>query len=160
VALSCPAADRWIAALCACPAVGRPGERRPLVLDHGQRLYLYRYWEYENRLAAGISDRACAPVQTRDLEALKIAIQRQFGGRGDTEIDWQQVAVAVSLLKRLAVITGGPGTGKTTTVAKILSVWEELHAGRPSRVRLAAPTGKAAARLKESLQPHTGSAAV
>ncbi len=156
VALSCPPADRWIATLRGCPAVGRPGERRPLVLDQGNRLYLHRYWEYENRLAAGISERASSPPENLDADALKVAIQRRFHARSGTGIDWQQVAVAVSLLKRFAVITGGPGTGKTATVAKILSVWEELYAGRPTRVLLAAPTGKAAARLKESLQPLTG----
>jgi len=53
-----PAADRWIAALRSSPAVGRPGERRPLVLDDANRLYLHRYWEYESRLAARILDRA------------------------------------------------------------------------------------------------------
>jgi exodeoxyribonuclease V alpha subunit len=156
VALACPPAERWIAALRACPAVGRPGERRPLVLDHGNRLYLHRYWEYEHRLAAGILDRAGAPPETLDAEALKAAMQCRTDGRGGAGIDWQQVAVAVCLLKRFAVITGGPGSGKTTTVTKILCAWEDLHGGRPTRVCLAAPTGKAAARLQESLQPLAG----
>lgn len=151
--LPCPPADRWVAALLGCPAVGRPGERRPLVLDEGNRLYLHRYWEYERRLAERILARAGSPPGDMDTGCLKTAIRRQFAGRCGTGTDWQQVAVAVSLLKRFAVITGGPGTGKTTTVAKILAVWEELNQGRPTRVLLAAPTGKAAARLKESLRP-------
>jgi len=156
VALPCPPADRWIAALRGCPAVGRPGERRPLVLDDGNRLYLHRYWEYESRLAARILERAGSPPGNLDTRCLKAAIERQFDDRCGSGTDWQQVAVAVSLLKRFAVITGGPGTGKTTTVAKILSAWEEINEGRPTRVLLAAPTGKAAARLKESLRPRTG----
>jgi exodeoxyribonuclease V alpha subunit len=151
--LPCPPADRWVAALLNCPAVGRPGERRPLVLDEGNRLYLHRYWEYERRLSERILARAGSPPGDMDTGCLKTAIRRQFAGRCGTGTDWQQVAVAVSLLKRFAVITGGPGTGKTTTVAKILAVWEELNQGRPTRVLLAAPTGKAAARLKESLRP-------
>jgi exodeoxyribonuclease V alpha subunit len=155
-ALPCPPLDRWIAALRGCPAVGRPGERRPLVLDDGNRLYLHRYWEYENRLAECIRERTGSPPGDVDAGRLKAAIQLRFADRTGSETDWQQVAVAVCLLKRFAVITGGPGTGKTTTVAKILAVWDELNAGRPTRVMLAAPTGKAAARLKESLRPHTG----
>jgi exodeoxyribonuclease V alpha subunit len=151
--VACPPADLWIAALRGSPAVGRPGERRPLVLDDGNRLYLYRYWDYENRLATAIADRAACPAEDLKVEALKAAIQRQYCDRGGTEIDWQQVAVAVSLLKRITVITGGPGTGKTTTVKRILAVWEDLNTGRPTRVLLAAPTGKAAARLRESLTP-------
>ena len=158
-ALPCPAVDRWIATLRESPAVGRPGERRPLVLDDGNRLYLYRYWEYESRLAAGILARAGSPVEGLDADRLRAAIRRQFTGRSGPGTDWQQVAAAVALLKRFAVITGGPGTGKTTTVAKLLAVWYELNEGKPARVLLAAPTGKAAARLKESLRPGSGSPA-
>jgi exodeoxyribonuclease V alpha subunit len=153
---ACPAVDRWVEALQESPAVGRPGERRPLVLDDRHRLYLYRYWEYESRLAAGILMRAGSPVEGLDIDRLQAAIRRHFAGRCGAETDWQQVAVAVALLKRFAVITGGPGTGKTTTVAKLLAVWDELNEGRPARVRLAAPTGKAAARLKESLRSGSG----
>ena len=155
-ALACPPAELWIPALRACPAVGRPGERRPLVLDDNNRLYLHRYWEYESRLAARILERADAPPGDLDDGRLKAAIRRRFPGRTGPGTDWQQVAVAVALLKRFAVITGGPGTGKTTTVAGILAVWEEVNQGRATRVLLAAPTGKAAARLKESLRPGAG----
>jgi exodeoxyribonuclease V alpha subunit len=158
VELACPPAARWIAALRSSQAVGRPGERRPLILDERNRLYLQRYWEYEHRLAGGIAQRAGRAAEDLDPDKLKGAIHRQFGGRGGSEIDWQPVAVAVSMLKRFAVITGGPGTGKTTMVHRLLAVWEDLTAGRPTRVLLAAPTGKAAARLKESLTPRTGRA--
>jgi exodeoxyribonuclease V alpha subunit len=153
---ACPPVDLWVAALRGCPAVGRPGERRPLVLDDANRLYLHRYWEYESRLAARILERAGAPPGEMDTGRLKAAIQRRFIGCSGPGTDWQQVAVAVSMLKRFAVITGGPGTGKTTTVAGILAVWEEVNQGRATRVLLAAPTGKAAARLKESLGAGAG----
>ena len=150
--LGCPPEERWLAALRACPAVGGPGERRPLVLDDGGRLYLHRYWEYENRLVENLMLRAAASPEDIDSARLKTALRSRFERRGGPEVDWQQVAVAVAMLKRLAVITGGPGTGKTTTVAKILAVWEALQADRPTRVLLAAPTGKAAARLKDTLR--------
>jgi exodeoxyribonuclease V alpha subunit len=107
-------------------------------------------------LAAGILKRAGAPVESVDTGCLQAAIRRQFAGRSGSGTDWQAVAVAVALLKRFAVITGGPGTGKTFTVARMLAVWGELNAGRPGRVLLAAPTGKAAARLRESLRPASG----
>jgi exodeoxyribonuclease V alpha subunit len=149
---ACPPLDRWVAALCAASAVGRPGDRRPLVLDGNNRLYLYRYWDYENSLAARIRERAVSPpAEHPEIGRLQAALRRHFAGSGPN-IDWQQVAVAVAVLKRFTVITGGPGTGKTTTVAKILSVWEQLHEGLPTRILLAAPTGKAAVRLKESLR--------
>lgn len=150
---ACPPLDRWVAALCAASAVGRPGDRRPLVLDEHNRLYLHRYWSYESGLAGRIRERAVPPPRERlDIECLQAAIRRHFAGSCGPGIDWQQVAVAVAMLKRFTVITGGPGTGKTTTVAKILSVWEELHQGLSARTLLAAPTGKAATRLKESLR--------
>lgn len=150
---ACPPVDRWVAALCAASAVGRPGDRRPLVLDENNRIYLHRYWDYESGLAARIRERAASPPPAHlDIGRLQAAIRRNFVGGGGPGTDWQQVAVAVAALKRFTVITGGPGTGKTTTVAKILSVWEELHRELRARTLLAAPTGKAAARLKESLR--------
>jgi exodeoxyribonuclease V alpha subunit len=155
---TCPSLARWLAALRASPAVGTPGERRPLVLDERHRLYLYRYWNYENRLATRILQYAGSAVEPIDRSALRVALQRGFLESSGPEPEWQKVAVAVGLLKRLTVITGRPGTGKTTTVKKLLSVYTEMHPGQSARVLLAAPTGKAAARMKESLastpEPH------
>ncbi|WP_428036322.1 exodeoxyribonuclease V subunit alpha [Amphritea sp.] len=124
----------------------------PLVCSNG-RLYLYRYWYYETEVANTIL-RLAAPVET-DRAAIRAGLKRLFNAPDPGETDWQQVAVAVALSRRFSVISGGPGTGKTTTVARLLSLYAEQFSVRMQRapvIRLAAPTGKAAARLSESLQ--------
>ena len=127
-------------------------EEAPLVYSNG-RLYLYRYWHYETAVAQTILTLA-APVQT-DRNAIRAGLKRLFDAPVAGETDWQQVAVAVALSRRFSVISGGPGTGKTTTVARLLSLYAEQFSQRMKRsplIRLAAPTGKAAARLSESLK--------
>jgi len=141
------------AALVKSPAVGRPGEYRPLVLD-GPRLYLYRYWEYEDILAKDLKSRASG-LMKYDKASLREKINRLFpkGSPG------QKRAAVIAALKPLTVITGGPGTGKTSAVARTIALLNELAAnaanadGRPLRTALAAPTGKAAGRLQESIRP-------
>jgi exodeoxyribonuclease V alpha subunit len=153
VPLQCPPSKSWLTALTASRAVGRPGERRPLVLDDRSRLYLHRYWDYEQRLARAVRERVRSAPPEIDTERIQAALRRHFPEPHPADgTDWQQVAVAVALLKRFAVITGGPGTGKTFTVSRLIAVFEELAPQRPPRVILAAPTGKAAARLGESLR--------
>ncbi len=121
----------------------------PLVLE-GERLYLARFHDYETRLAAALIERAREPLLPEaELTALAPRLAALFPGADAP--DWQRVAAATALDRRLAVIAGGPGTGKTTTVARLLVLLLEQAAGTP-RIRLAAPTGKAAARLTESLR--------
>lgn len=149
----CPALEPWVAALRASPAVGTPGQGRPLILDDHLRLYLYRYWEYENGLALAIRSRMKAGPGVIDFSRLRDRLQRVFGnGPGRDEDPGQRLAAAVASLQRFSVITGGPGTGKTFTIARLLDVLAEIHPQRPLRTRLAAPTGKAAARLREALR--------
>lgn len=154
----CPPLDVWVAALRSSRVVGRPGERRPLILDDRGRLYLYRYWEYETRVAAEIRRRAQEAPAPLDDGRVRSVLRRVFPPREEGGTDWQKVAVAVCLLRRFAVIAGGPGTGKTHTVGRLITAIRELAAGAPPRILLAAPTGKAAARLKESLR-HGGAGA-
>jgi exodeoxyribonuclease V alpha subunit len=144
----------WQRALDASPLVrgAGPGET-PLVLDQG-RLYLDRYWQFEQRLADALLGRAAERVDGVDPGALRGWLDQLFGP-GDG-LDRQRLAAALAVLRRLTVIAGGPGTGKTYTVTRVLAV---LHAeaiardpDRPLRAALAAPTGKAAARLQDSLR--------
>jgi len=126
-----------------------PGGFTPLILDKN-RLYLYRYWLYEQKLAACIRALAAKRVDT-DIELLKDGLERLFGEPAGEGIDWRKVAAARGVTSHFTIVSGGPGTGKTTTVAGILTLVLEQSGGDKIRIALAAPTGKAAARLKGSL---------
>ncbi|QUG74515.1 exodeoxyribonuclease V subunit alpha [Erwinia sp. E602] len=133
----------WQALLLAETAVGDGGDATPLVL-HNERLYLHRMWQSEGDVARFIQRQQHWAV---DEAALGRTLDRYFGREPG---DWQKIAAAVALTRQVSVISGGPGTGKTTTVARVLASLIELSpAGL--RIELAAPTGKAAARLTESL---------
>jgi exodeoxyribonuclease V alpha subunit len=132
--------------------IGKPGDFRPLVLDDYGRLYLYRYWKYERDLAAVILEKSAALSEDLDRELLKQGLGRLFPGAGSDGPDWQQVAAVATLRKRFCVISGGPGTGKTSTVVKIIALLLEQAKGAHLRIALAAPTGKSAARLGESVR--------
>jgi exodeoxyribonuclease V alpha subunit len=148
-ALRCPQLDVWLEKIRAHPAVGSPGKIRPLVLDAKNRLYLYRYWDYENTLSKAILERARSPLVGLDFKRLKSALDRLFPENDPQMINWQKIAVTVASLSRFSVITGGPGTGKTFTVTKVLALLLEQSAEPNFKIYLTAPTGKAAARLKE-----------
>lgn len=138
------APDDWSTLLLAQSAVSDGSAATPLVL-HQQRLYLHRMWQSEGEVAQFIQRQ---PIpQAREEALIRMTLDRYFGQQPD---DWQKIAAAVALTRQVAVISGGPGTGKTTTVAKLLASLIELSPGTP-RIELAAPTGKAAARLTESL---------
>lgn len=155
-AVICPETADWVKRLRASPVIGNPGERRPLILDDCERLYLYRYWQYEQDLIAAITPRT--DTDERATESLKTgllqnAFDRLFPVTDKSEgIDWQKVAVLVALIKPFCVITGGPGTGKTHTVAKILALLIEQARDTRFKAVLVAPTGKAAAKLGESMK--------
>ena len=162
-------------------------ERRPLVLDAAGRLYLRRYHEHEQRLADALRARAAAVEPETDEELLEEVLSRLFArGSSDTAAtrapqvasrrrkeevpadaqlalglagrDEQRDAARRAATRRLCVISGGPGTGKTSTVVKILAllVEQRLQAGRRApRVLLLAPTGKAAMRLSDAIRRAT-----
>jgi len=117
----------------------------PLVVEQ-DRLYLHRYWFYENRLAMQIKEMIKVSYS---FEKLEILLDKYFQSEVD-ETDWQREAAKMAAAQSFSMITGGPGTGKTTTVVKILALLQEL-AEQPLYIALAAPTGKAAMRLQESI---------
>jgi len=131
-------------------AQGLPADA-PLVLD-GTRLYLRRYWNHEREVADAIGRRLAAPPLSPD--ALSTELVRLFPAPVGASPDWPRIACALAARGAFSVITGGPGTGKTTTVVRLLGLLQTLHLRdrpRPLRIRLAAPTGKAAARLNASI---------
>lgn len=150
--LRCPELNAWTEKLHASPVVGSPGELRPLILDKKNRLYLYRYWDYEKKLADLILNRAQEHIGAIDESLLRNSLQRLFPEVSDNGIDWQKVAALAAILKKFCLISGGPGTGKTFTVANILALLFEQAGDGRLEILLAAPTGKAAARLSESIR--------
>lgn len=147
-----PALSAWLKELKAAPAVGSPGQFCPLVLDADDRLYLHRYWQYEQSLAAEILRRAGAAGENFDEAALGEKLRALFPAKSGAEVDWQAVAAFAAAQKKFCVISGGPGTGKTHTLVLILALLLELDATRKLRIAVAAPTGKAAARIQESIR--------
>ena len=124
---------------------------RPLVLSEG-RLYLRRYWAYERQIDDALRERL-QPIETAPDDLRKRLDLLFDEGAEAGQIDWQKLACALATRAAFSIITGGPGTGKTTTVVRLLALLQApaVEAGRPLRIRLAAPTGKAAARLTESI---------
>lgn len=142
-----PDVASWQQRLAASPAISDGRTATPMVLQQ-QRLYLQRMWQSEGEVATFISSDS-VPEALEEAQ-LRTILDRLFGA-ATGEVDWQKIAAAVAATRRIAIISGGPGTGKTTTVAKLLAALVQLAHGERLRIQLAAPTGKAAARLTESL---------
>lgn len=151
-----PAIDAWRETLRASVLVTDAGATEspaPLVLDDQGRLYLQKYFSFERTVADDLAGRLTAPCAV-DEAALQRALARCFPGREPD--DAQRLAAATAARRPFAVITGGPGTGKTTTVTRLLAVLLMLAGDAPPRIALAAPTGKAAARLGGAIRQATG----
>ena len=146
-----PELDEWRKGLEALALA--PDDDAPVVFEQ-DRLYLRRYWRFETEVAGAIRKRL-AGTEGVDAPSARAVLERLFpGGEGRAVPDWQKVAAANALFQRFSVIAGGPGTGKTHTVTRLLALLIETTASDGSgspRVHLAAPTGKAAQRLAESV---------
>lgn len=157
--LHLPGVSHLLALLKASPVVCCVNEEQngpydrpvaPLCLD-GDRLYLYRYWFYEQQVATRLRAMLNTEKDFASIPLLRPIIDTLFVM--DEHNPWPRLAAALALNNRLLMITGGPGTGKTTTVTRILALLLEQANSRQQRlnIQLAAPTGKAAARLSESI---------
>jgi exodeoxyribonuclease V alpha subunit len=147
-----PELDRWIAFLTSVKITGKPEDYAPLILDRA-RLYLQRYWKYERNIVDHVRKRCSSPLDSPDRQLLMQILSERFPDQ-TAEIDWQKVAVAAGTFKKFLVISGGPGTGKTSTIIKLITALNSLAGERPLRIAFAAPTGKAAIRLQEAFSAH------
>ncbi|MCU7555824.1 exodeoxyribonuclease V subunit alpha [Alteromonas sp. ASW11-19] len=146
--LSFPSLTR-LEQVCTTALASMP-EPVPLVFENGQ-LFSKRYWEFENEVATAISQRtALIPLTDQQLRDCQTIWPALFPVTRAEQQDWQQIAVASSLVQGFSVINGGPGTGKTYTVTRLLLALQAAHDGNLN-IQLAAPTGKAAQRLTESI---------
>jgi exodeoxyribonuclease V alpha subunit len=151
-----PEPARWLEEVGSCATLVACGEQddadspRPLRLL-GARLYLDRYWREERQVADDLLALAGRALRRVEVPALAAGIARLFPVVGDED---QRVAAASAVLRSLAVVSGGPGTGKTTTVARVIALLIEqslVTGARPPLIALCAPTGKAAVRLEEAV---------
>jgi exodeoxyribonuclease V alpha subunit len=147
-----PRLKDWAKAFKSSPVVGSPGEFKPLILDARHRLYLHRYWEYEQSLATAILKRAAELAPQPDPAALSQRLQALFPSESGDTVNLQGVAGLAAVRGKFCVISGGPGTGKTHTLVLILALLLELERGRKLRIAVAAPTGKAAARIQDAIR--------
>ncbi len=146
VALDWPA--DWVSRCAASPLVGTAGEPGPLRMA-GSRLWLARYWDQEEQVAAELRTRSATRPDDLDRDVLARGLARLFAAGDDDQRD----AARTCAQSWVSVLAGGPGTGKTTTVSRLLALLREQHPGL--RIALAAPTGKAAARLEEAVRSST-----
>ncbi|GGG54948.1 RecBCD enzyme subunit RecD [Pseudohongiella nitratireducens] len=152
----------WVEALSLSSLSGLEEPGSPLVLNTTEPerplLYLRRMWQYEQDIITGISQRLSADNAAPDTTQILQVLNDLFPDNtttdtsANTSVDWQKIACAQSIRVPFSIITGGPGTGKTTTVVRLLAALTDLQEkGNPLRIKLAAPTGKAAVRLSDSI---------
>ena len=156
---TCPDLSPWRRTLFQSRAVGTPGERRPLILDRENRLYLFRYWNYEKIISDSIWRRIRAAGFGGDPDRLAEAVQQIFPPGAPSDPDQKKGAdpdqkngAIMAAQRAFCVISGGPGTGKTFAAASIMGLLLAMSENKKMDVCLCAPTGKAAARLSESVK--------
>lgn len=133
------------------PGALNSAQLAPLVLGPDSKLYLHRFWAYEQEAAAQLRRRS-AQMHDHDLEKLSTLFRQFFPVQPGGPFNWQALATLSAIRRGLTILSGGPGTGKTHTIAWHLGLLFALHSPGSPRVNLAAPTGKAAARLSEAIR--------
>ncbi|MEE8324594.1 MAG: hypothetical protein V3R31_02965, partial [Candidatus Humimicrobiaceae bacterium] len=118
----CPKLSIWKQKLSSISVVGTPGDICPLILDNKNRLYLYRYWDYEKKLTDSIKYRVKEDISEINLPLLHDSLARLFPKTDVNDINWHKIASLAATLNNFCVISGGPGAGKTTTIAIILAL--------------------------------------
>lgn len=140
-----------ITALRNSAVTGVPGDQKPFIIDGQNRFYLHKSWSYEVLVSKKIKELSGkTDEEPLDPEVLEFVNRLFPADESEHESDYQKIAALASLYKKLIVLSGGPGTGKTTTIAKILALQFRRN-GKTFRLALAAPTGKASARMSEAL---------
>ena len=148
----CPTLPDWTEQLMESGVVKQDEGNTPLVLDESGRLYLRRYWEYENSIIRFILQGSNSVHADFNYSKLDKDLKNLFQPLPAGEVNWQQIAAIAAVSRSFCVISGGPGTGKTSTVAKILALLISQHNDtRQLRILLGAPTGKAASRLQQAI---------
>jgi exodeoxyribonuclease V alpha subunit len=152
--LPLPSREAWLKLLNDSPLVGQPNDFQPLILDVANRLYLHRLHHFETGLAEALRTRAAEEPASFTVADFKSNLPAFFLGSKPSAdgIHRQYVAAYVGLTRKLSIITGGPGTGKTYVAGRLLTLGIKLNVIDPLRIALAAPTGKAAARLQEQIR--------
>lgn len=150
--LQYPDPETWRKRLTESPVVGRPGDDAPIIQDASGRLYLHRYWSYQERVAVSLTNRVQGWQHDFDPAILKNRLSTIFPDSEGNEPDWQKVVACLAVLKPVCILAGGPGTGKTTTIAKMIVLLIEAAGLDPDRIALTAPTGKAADRMRSALR--------
>ena len=147
-----PTLEEWHGAIVGTSLIGERDDATPLVIDHN-RIYTRRYWRYEANVAEEIRRRSGLMQPSLSAEEIRTWLERLYAP--SDAVDWQRVAAVVALHSGLSVVSGGPGTGKTYTAAKVVVLLAEDHrkrCGELPRVSFMAPTGKAANRLGQSMR--------
>ncbi|HTO14184.1 MAG TPA: exodeoxyribonuclease V subunit alpha [Edaphocola sp.] len=136
------------------PLVGKAEENTPFILNKG-KLYIHRFFHYERQLIEQIKA-LCISEKDFEIKKQKLEFHKEFINQelfseqfALDQTDWQKIACLNAFVNNFNIISGGPGTGKTTTVSKLLMIL--LKENIDLKIKICAPTGKAAARLKESL---------
>lgn len=146
-----PELSVWLHALKNAECIGSPGDFKPMILDNANRLYFQRYWQYEQDIARFILSRLSVfQTERTHFNIIREKLQCQFPEMTSGKIFWPGIAAAAALIRKFLVITGSPGTGKTTTITKIMAFLLDVE--KNAHIALCAPTGKAAARLEDAVK--------